>query len=113
MAQWYRYQVSEEAVAVTICNVPSRYNWWQCGGDIRISSAVPQDMNNKYEYPIHLGKPLQIVTQANNPTHTYDKLNNVGLEESHVYRFILDNLRLGVEDEQLWMELSSYFQHAH
>ncbi|CAI4231246.1 unnamed protein product [Auanema sp. JU1783] len=49
--------------------------WWQCGGQIQFTSAKPTDMKGNYEYPIHLSKPLLIVTDANNPKNVYDKPN--------------------------------------
>ncbi|PAV57049.1 hypothetical protein WR25_26116 [Diploscapter pachys] len=50
----------------------TQINWWPCSSGPVIFSDVNQtDCNGNYEYPIHLAKPLLIVTQADNQGHVY------------------------------------------
>uniref|UniRef100_A0A8R1ITK8 Uncharacterized protein n=1 Tax=Caenorhabditis japonica TaxID=281687 RepID=A0A8R1ITK8_CAEJA len=48
-------------------------NWWQCNdGPVQIFNATPYDSTgNNYEYPLHLGQPIVVKAQINNPTNTY------------------------------------------
>uniref|UniRef100_A0A7I5E8F7 ML domain-containing protein n=1 Tax=Haemonchus contortus TaxID=6289 RepID=A0A7I5E8F7_HAECO len=46
--------------------------WFQCNsGPITFYNATPFDENGKYEYPVHLSKPLTIKADINNPKTTY------------------------------------------
>ncbi|CAJ0599843.1 unnamed protein product [Cylicocyclus nassatus] len=47
-------------------------SWYQCNnGPITFFNVTPYDANGKYEYPVHLSKPLIIKADINNPKATY------------------------------------------
>ncbi|CAO4368760.1 unnamed protein product [Caenorhabditis nigoni] len=52
-------------------------HWWQCNsGPVQFLNATPYDSTGtKYEYPIHLSKPIVVKTQIINPKNTYVKPN--------------------------------------
>lgn len=54
----------------------TRMNWWQCNsGPIQVYNATPFDSTGKYEYPVHLGQPLIMQMNINNPRNIYTKPN--------------------------------------
>ncbi|CAI4224849.1 unnamed protein product [Auanema sp. JU1783] len=57
-------------------NTDTQFNWWQCAtGGMSFFNVTPYDASaKKYEYPIHLGHPLLLETEAYMP-EKYDRPN--------------------------------------